>query len=264
MYQFKEQINYKNYFKFRKSIVQNGLWARLPPSTKSIYPVIACHADKTGEAFPSEQTIAILAGCTEKTVREGLEGMLDMPGVNISSRITKRGHRQKVYTLPPPKDNESVFYFYKNIIEGGNWCQLRKEYGSRSAHAVYCTLYAFSYFDIDLYLDLEGLELVNDDEFDEGEFYYCDGLEVISEDGKTKLLSYKDRNYDFVDADIDVIAEYSGIGIGTAEDALYALTRAHLLNPLPSESGWQIFRIPPKYYKRDFLNDRIPQQAIAV
>lgn len=214
--------------------------------------------NKSGKAFPSEQTIAILTGCTEKSVREGLKGLLQMPDIKINSQITPRGHRQKVYLFSPPQDNASVFYFYKNVIEGGNWRELRTQHNSRSAHGVYCTLFAFAYFDIELYLDVMGYEF-DGNGFDVSEFYHGDGMPIESNDGKNLYIRYQTRTCDFVEADIDVIAEYTGIGVGTAQKAMAALEAVDLIKPLSSKI-WQIFRTPPRFYKRSYLNDKTQNQ----
>ncbi len=72
MYQFRDEINYINFFRFNKALVTQKLWANLPKASKSVYPVILVHCNAKGMAFPGQKTIAILSGRTEKTVREGI------------------------------------------------------------------------------------------------------------------------------------------------------------------------------------------------
>ena len=246
MYRYKEELNSNNFFKFRKSFVRSKLWRQLPLSTKSIYPVIACHMNKKGKAFPSQETIGILSGCSLKTVREGTKGLFKMPCCNISSKVNKRGQRGKLYRFEMPENNEYFFSFYKAVIEYGQWRILRKDFKSHAAHAVYCTLMAFSFFEIDLYNELEGTE------------YYSDSINNFYENE----FSY--RHYDFVAPELSVVAEYSGIGESTAEKACQALLNVKLLKAVPEEVNiydtqvWQIFRIPTVFYARDYLNDSLP------
>jgi hypothetical protein len=86
MYKFKDEINYTNFFKFDKELVRSGKWANLRKASKSVYPVILVHCNARGTAFPGQETIAILSGRTEKTVREGikgLEGFHDFKAYNV-------------------------------------------------------------------------------------------------------------------------------------------------------------------------------------
>ena len=128
MYKFKEAINYDHYFWWKKNLIKNMEWALLPKSSKSVFPVIACHANSKGIAFPSEQTIAILAGISEKTAREGIRKLEGFSSFSFDYYISNRRKRIKKYKLKlPSKENrESAFPFYKSILEGGFWHQLKK------------------------------------------------------------------------------------------------------------------------------------------
>jgi len=236
-YKFPEKINYENFFKFRKDFVTagNSLWRGLPLSTKSIYPVIGCHTNKDGVAFPSQQTIADLCGCTAKTVREGIQGLLKIPWVELKTRITARGSRQKVYKIKPGDEGTKYFSFFKFILESGIWRELSIQHKSKAAHAVYCSCMAYAVFDLDIYANLENID-------DNPNEFWPEG--------------YSDRKYDFLYADLDVIAFKSGISLPTARKAIQALIDVELLEEIPDMEAqvWKIYRQPPIYYKREYLN----------
>jgi len=238
-YKFPKKINYENFFKFRKDFVTagNSLWRGLPLSTKSIYPVIGCHANKEGVSFPSQQTIADLCGCTAKTVREGIQGLLKIPWVELKNKITFRGNTQKTYIIKPGDEKTKYFSFYKAILESGIWRELSIQHNSKAAHAVYCACMAYATFDYDLYIELEDLEE------DPNEFWTSD--------------EYIYREYDFLYAELDVIAFKSGVSLPTARKAIQALIDVNLLEEIPGMKiqTWRIRRSPSVYYKRDYLNE---------
>ena len=241
-YRFPEHINNTVFFKFRKDLITagNSIWRGLPLSTKSIYPVIGCHTNASGVAFPSQQTIADLCGCEAKTVREGIKGLLKIPWVELNTKITSRGSMQKVYTINPPDEKTKSFSFYKSILESGIWRELSIQYKSKAAHAVYCTCLAYAYFDYDLYAEIEP-----DHEYDLQGFFDPDCDE------------YARRPYDFLCAELDVIAHKSGISIPTARKAIQALIDNSLLEEIPGmeEQTWKIKRTAPVYYNREYLNE---------
>ena len=89
------KIDLDHFFRFDKRWIESMNWARLPKSSKSILPVIGMHCNEKGLSFPGERTIAILAGLTEKTVREGIRGLKGFPGFEISHFATENGKRAK-------------------------------------------------------------------------------------------------------------------------------------------------------------------------
>jgi len=139
------------------------------------------------------------------------------------------------------------FSFYKSVIDHGQWRILRIDEKSRAAHAVYCTLMSYSFFDINFYNEIED------------EFYYENDLPEFYQD----IFPY--REYDFVKADFNVVAELSGIDHKTAVKAYQALMGVELLKELPdtihgeNRQVWQIFRTPPVSYKRSYLNENLPK-----
>jgi hypothetical protein len=239
MYEFKDKINYSNFFIFDKTLVRTKRWARLPLASKSIFPVIAVHCNKNGVAFPSQETIAILAGCTEKTVRIGIEGLMGFPSFNVERYTTRTGHRGIKYHINLVEHKKGLtFPFYKCIVDGGNWSLL-----SQSAQALFLVIKTFAFFDFNGYA--EHMEL---DDIDELDFFSPDNS------------YFQNREYDFFDAEIDVIAEYSGIGRSTVYTALSSLAEHCLIERTESIRGydtWKVFRIPPSFYKREWLNKKV-------
>jgi hypothetical protein len=54
-YQFKDEINETNFFWWDKKLIADKVWSELPPASKSVFPVIACHCNKRGVAFPVKE-----------------------------------------------------------------------------------------------------------------------------------------------------------------------------------------------------------------
>lgn len=95
----------------------------------------------------------------------------------------------------------------------------------------------FSFFDFDLYKELEERE------------------EEL-EDFKTV---FKDRDYDFCEAEKSNLAEYAGIARRSMTSALRDLEENFLIEPLEESEGWKVFLRSKNntYWKRDFLNSEI-------
>ena len=125
MYHFKEKWDRKGHFWFDKKLIENKNWAALPQASKTVFPVIACHRNEKGAAFPGEQIIAILSGRSDKVVRQGIKGLEGFPGIEIHNYVTKRGKRSKKYNISKPsKELGRAFPFYKEVFECGNWLHL--------------------------------------------------------------------------------------------------------------------------------------------
>ncbi|MFH2061064.1 MAG: helix-turn-helix domain-containing protein [Pseudomonadota bacterium] len=244
MYTFKEDINYKVHFWFDKQGVRNKKWARLPKASKAIYSVIMCHRNKHGIAIPSQETIAILSGTTEKTVRVGIDGLLTFPGFRVESYVTSRGHRAKKYiTELPPREKGRAFPFFKSVITGGNWSRLKP-----SAQALYPVLRTFSFFDGEEYA-----VRIDDDR----EYYY--NVDDMIGDGV-----FWEREFDFVDADDDILAEYAGIGINSLNSAISDLEEHFLIEKTEPIAGsrktFKVFRTPPMRYTPEGMNRKIAKR----
>jgi len=237
MYQFKEKLNTEVFFKFDKMNVKNKRWSRLPRASQSIYPVIAVHCNSKGIAFPSEETIAILSGRTSKTVRSGIAGLMHYPGFTIERYVTSRGNRAIKYKLDiVPGERGRWFPFYKCVVEGGNWSLLPP-----GAQALYPVIKTFAFFDCEEYCDRENLD-------------YGYNLQEMIESG-----CFQNREYDYCNADIKVMAEYAGIGTSTVSKALIELEQAFLVEKIEcinENDTWKVFRMPPKRYIPDWLNGK--------
>ncbi len=246
MYQFKDDINYVNFFRFDKELVGSKKWANLPKASKSVYPVIVVHCNKKGAAFPSQETIAILAGKTEKTVREGLKGLQGFPGFNSYKKLNGRGRPTLRYKIDvTPDERGRSFALYKCLFESGYWSRL-----SSNAHSLYIVMRTFAFFDGELYCELEGL----DEDLDCA--YIVEGL--------IKNGVYQHRTYDFVYTAKGTLAKYAGINSsGGLYSALDKLKENHLIieiGPFEGYDTWKILRIPPIYFPPSLLNDSVKKR----
>ena len=235
MYQFSENLNHDVFFRFDKKWIENMNWALLPKTSKAILPVIGIHCDPKGHSFPSERTIAILAGISDKSVREGIQGLLGFPGFEVSRYISSRGRRAKKYhlTLPPEREKNRSFFFHRVIVDGGNWSELKLV-----SQALYCAMRYFAYFDQDI---------------------YCDETEDTDLDDFNEL--YKNRKWELCSAEKNILAKYAGLSRPSVDEALKDLEKKFLIESFgrndEGELCWKVFLIPPKYFKRDFLNGKI-------
>jgi hypothetical protein len=234
MYQFKEPCNSTQFFWWDKKLIENKNWAILPKSSKAVFPVIVCHCNEKGIAYPSERTIAILAGVSDKVVREGIKGLEEFPGFEWDYYLTKRGKRSKRFRVKLPSVNYrgDAFPFYKFILEAGLWREIRP-----SAKALYPVMRHFGGFDIHQYAELENLEL--------------------SEHEFTEI--YPDREYDICEAEIGVLAKYAGIHRNSIHSALRNLESNFLIETIVKYHGWKVFLKSKDntIWKRDYLNKKI-------
>ena len=141
----------------------------LPPASKAVLPVIAAHINGSGEAWPSEQTIGILAGLSGKQVRAGVKGLDGFPGYSWKRYSTQRGRRSKKFKMdiPKPKRGEA-FPFFRFVIESGAWSEAKP-----ASKALYPVMRYFAYYDRD---DCGAEDCPEDDyiqEFAEREFEIC-------------------------------------------------------------------------------------------
>jgi len=233
MYQFVEKINQTNFFWFDKKVIENLNWALLPKSSKAVFPVIACHCDENGIAFPSERTIAILSGRTEKIVRSGINGLDGFPGFQWDTWKTRRGKRAKKYQLELPKYRKgTVFPFFKETLESGHWRELVP-----TAQALYPVLRYFGFFNLDFYNEAEETEF--------GEIEFMD--------------VYENRHYDFVYTDcLTGLAKHAGISRRSIYGAIDCLRKNNLFEYCYFENGLSKIYIKSKFhYKRSYLNKKI-------
>jgi len=234
MYQFEEHVNQHQFFWWDKKLIENLNWSLLPISSKAVFPVIACHVNKEGKAFPSEERIAIMAGVSEKTVRIGIRALENFSGFTYDYYVTKRGKRAKKFTVKLPLSNKrgSAFPFYKFILDAGLWHEMKP-----AAQALYPVMRYFGFFDLNLYAELENLEIEEND-FEE---------------------VYPNREYDFIEAELGILAEFAGIHRNSVTASLNDLERNFLIEPLTDYSGWKVFLKSKDFaiWKRDYLNRKV-------
>jgi len=236
MYWFREEINWHAHFWFDKRLITSGLWAKLPKASKSVYPVIGCFRNAQGLSYPSERTIAILCGRSEKTVRAGIRGLEGLYNLKIFGYLTPRGRRsRKFYLAAPPKRPGRAFPFYRCLLEKGLWQDL-----TPTAQALYPVLRCFGFFDADLY------RAFVDPEFQDA------ALDTV-------LAS---RDFDFCEADPMELVRHAGISKPSLLPALQSLKKNRLvkaLDPDPRGRGslWQVYFKTTAWYPREYLNEKV-------
>ncbi|WP_419655431.1 hypothetical protein [Desulfosarcina variabilis] len=233
MYQFTEDSDFKARFWFKKEYIENMNWAMLPKRAQAVYPVICCHVNEKGIAFPSERTIAILSGVSDKHVRLGTRDLDGFPGFSCEYYVTVRGKRGKRYPVSlPQENNRNAFPFHRYLLESGMWRELNP-----AARALYPVMRCYGYFDFEEYADLEDLD------------YNDEGL-------------FTDRKYDFCEADRSVLVEKSGISYRSFNSAIKDLIDKNLVKRLEYQK-WAVCLFPCNeegktiYFKRDFLNKKV-------
>jgi DNA-binding transcriptional regulator YhcF (GntR family) len=228
MYKFTDELN-GNFFRFDKNLVLKKRWAKLPKASKAIFPIIGVHCNAQGWAFPSERTIAVLAGVCENTVREGIKGLKRYRFFAVDTHVTSRGHRANKYFIkPPPKNKGASAFFYKAVVIGGNWLHLIP-----SAKALYPVLKIYAFYD------------------------YLAYIEEVKHESETAAVLYEERDFDFVQADLDVMAEYAGLSQKSVKKALENLEEHSLIEeayPIDGHQTWKLYEIPPRRYEADYLN----------
>jgi hypothetical protein len=238
MYKFNGQLCERLFIKIPNIYFENMAWARLSTAGKAIYPVIRKFSNKEGICFPSQQTIAIVAGVTEKTVRNGLGSLKKFPGFSIEKYITQRGHYANRYKFESvsPKNSESISIGHP-FFNGGNWSQL-----TPSAKAIYPVLKHYKWWDLNLYADLEG---------------------DVAVPFETKKC-FKSRKFDFASPDISILAKISGINRKSVEIGLKSLIEVYFIEEIESIGGQRTFKIfttkPPKMLIPEYLNEMVQKR----
>jgi hypothetical protein len=233
---FKWTENFGNGLNIRMSrrVIEEGYWSNLIPASKAVYLPLLKFVNKQGSAWPSQRTLAIVSGVTEKTAGKGIVGLNGLPGFGKKRYITRRGHTANHYCIEEPlPDYEHTIWISHDYINGGNWSLLIP-----AAKAVFAVLKHFAWWEIDPYCDLQGLEY---NPIDFSEIYQC-------------------RKYDFMNAEEPIICELAGINRRSLPDAYRSLESNHFLEFLGIDEGkkaWKVFTIPPRYYKRDWLNKKM-------
>lgn len=232
MFHFTNDLAYKSFFWFEKQLIRDLNWAALPKASKAIYPVIRSHCNKDGAAWPGEETISVLCGRTEKIVRSGILGLENFPGIRVESYMTKRGRRSKKFSCRTPAyEKGKLFPFHKDIILGGNWSELKP-----TAQALYPVMRYFGYADFYEYAD--------------------DELTNIEFDENRNWENFRDREYDFCEAEPRTLCEYANIAARSYREAIADLEKHELLK-INEDGKFMVYLHPQKIYRREFLNKRV-------
>jgi len=230
---FPDDIRTELFIRIGSHYFKDKIWKEWSKATKAIVPVIMKHSDACGQSFPSQTRIAVYSGITEKSVRQGLKGLEDFRDFGIKKEITKRGWLKNKYWLKPAKRNEKGAIFISHaFFNGGNWALL-----SSCAKAIYPVLQYFCFWDFDLY----------------GE------LEKIVESPSDFVDVYRDRKYDFLNAEPEAIAEYSGISERSISSAFQSLMKCYFIESLgtiDNRMTWKLFKQPPRIFN-DYLNEQV-------
>jgi len=229
---FPDDIREELFIRIKGSYFQDKTWKSWPKATKAIVPVIMKHSNASGHSFPSQTRIAIYAGITEKSVREGLNGLQNFPDFGIKRVFNRRGWMKNKYWFKPATKNEREVVFISHaFFNGGNWALL-----SPSAKAIYPVLKYFCYWEYDLYQEYE----------------------EIYEDPSMYDEVYRDRKYDFLSADHEAIAEVSGVSIRSIPSAFNSLKEHYFIESIGKMEGhetWKLFTQPPYIYTK-YMNEQ--------
>ena len=239
MFHFPNEVDWTLFFRFDKKWIENMNWSRITRAAKATLPVIACHCNNRGQSFPGEETIAALSGLTPMSVRKGIRVDLDgFPGFNWEYYHTKRGKRGKRFLLTFPQKGTKgrSFFFYRGIIDGGLWRELKP-----AAQALYPVMRYFSRYDFDEDQDLD----------DQSDFNEC----------------YSKRKWELCGAEIGQLAKYAGINRRSIPEAIRSLQENFLIDPymdLNSEKAWKVYLIPEKYFKASYLNQKLKNEQVSL
>lgn len=233
MYLFHDKINWSGFYFMGKRLVLSGQWGAVSQSTRSILPVIMKFADDKGVAFPSHQTIGILAGVSEKTVSQGIKDIPSLEGVRVEPYKAKSGNKAYRYHVPK-YSGDDLIRINQSLFETGYWREL-----SHTAKSVYIVLRVLAEYDPWTY--------------------------EIDEDSESFEESYRLRKWDLLRFEsLNQIAKLGGISRHSITAAIQSLKNEGLIREHPEEDE-QIIMLEPydpsdekrTWYKREFLNEKI-------
>ena len=232
-FQWPETVDNGLFFRMRRDIIDDLLWAGLPTASQAVYPTLLTFVSRHGLAYPSLRTLAIMSGVTEKTAGNGIRNLEGIPGFTKYLEYNRRGHPSYQYEIKEPlADSDHSIIFRHAYFDGGNWCQV-----SPTGKAVFPVLKHLAWWKFYEYCELEDIEFRE--------------MEMIN--------VFKDRDYDFMDAAEEHICQLAGICRRSLPGAFASLTENYLTEPLETEEGaklWKVFTVPQMYYKRDMLNEQ--------
>jgi len=231
MFHFPDEVDWTRFFRFDKKWIENMNWARISPAAKAVLPVIACHCNERGEAFPGEETIAALSGRTPKTVRQGIRDLDGFPGFTWQHYLTRRGKRGKRFQIEfaPTNEKGRTFFFHRGIIDGGIWCELKP-----TAQAIYPAMRHFATYE---------------DAYDE------------AEDPPTEFEErYAARSWELCSAEVGQLAKYAGVNRHIVFEAMQSLKKNFLLEP-NGRGEWKVYIKPTKHWRAAYLNKKLRSEA---
>lgn len=233
MYQFKNQSEHDNegHFWFDRMLIENKNWMLLSAAGKAVYPVIASYRNgSTGEAFPSERTIASLSGRSDKTVRQGIRQLDGFPGISCRKYRTRTGKMSKKFTVAQPEIGDGAsFPFFKSVFEGGLWSEL-----TPTAQALYPVMRCLSGIEYELYMAVE-----DDDCLERGDFLK--------------------RKWDLCEAPKSLLSDLAGINYRSVNEALKCLEKCDLAKPFNYDGikGYKVTVRPYSHFKPRYLNEKL-------
>ena len=236
MFHFPNDINWNIFFRFDKRLIENMNWAHISQAAKAIFPVIACHCNEKGLAFPGEETIAALSGLTAKSVRKGVHDLEGFPGYDWQYYLTKRGKRGKRFyiTLPPKGEKGRSIFFCRGVMDCGAWSELKP-----TAKALYTVMRYYSR-------------------------YYVDEDESIKDDFDF-LEHYQNRDCELCGAEVGQLSKYAGISRRSFSEAIKSLEENYLIEAHVDGCGeklWKVYLYPQTYCKASYLNQKLRNKAV--
>lgn len=124
---FKTDIGWFHIF---KELIRNKTWARLSSNSKSLYPVIKAYANhKSGEAFPSIDTLQEFSGLARASVMKALKE-LEVEGLLAKSGAAGRHNNYSLIEKFEVTDSEgrpaaSVTFDYMPALVGDAVAELK-------------------------------------------------------------------------------------------------------------------------------------------
>lgn len=101
-----DDLRSKPFVMVTKSVIDDTVHIR-KGSTKLVYAIICSHADnRTNDAFPSVQTIAEKACCSEHTVRRAIKELRELGLLIVENRYSEDGRQtsNRYILVDPPAD----------------------------------------------------------------------------------------------------------------------------------------------------------------
>jgi hypothetical protein len=171
-----------------------------------------------------------------KFVDEALKGF---PGFEKKSYSTKRLNRAYRYEIEPaPRENKLSISINHSFFNGGNWTHLIP-----TAKAVYPILKLAAWWEFNDYDDYEQTGMALHEHND----------------------VYLTRDYDFVTADEDIVADLAGVSRRSLHSAYASLVEKDFLKFLDLHEGlkrWKIFTKPPLVYQVEYLNETVEKRYV--